>query len=56
MLTLYPFLDIGYCFERNKRALVFEFMPNGSLEKFIEKDNALKIGQPLGWENRIKLQ
>ncbi|KAK9688682.1 hypothetical protein RND81_09G003300 [Saponaria officinalis] len=26
---------LGFCSHRNKRALVYEFMPNGSLEKFI---------------------
>ncbi|KAI9088623.1 hypothetical protein K1719_029737 [Acacia pycnantha] len=26
---------LGYCFQGTKRALVYEFMPNGSLEKFI---------------------
>ena len=26
---------LGYCYERTKRALVYEFMPNGSLDKFI---------------------
>ncbi|KAM3712458.1 hypothetical protein ACB098_01G184100 [Castanea mollissima] len=30
IVTLY-----GYCYERTKRALVYEFMPNGSLDKFI---------------------
>ncbi|THF97566.1 hypothetical protein TEA_013465 [Camellia sinensis var. sinensis] len=26
---------IGYCAERSKRALIYDFMPNGSLEKYI---------------------
>jgi serine/threonine protein kinase len=26
---------IGFCFDRSKRALVYEFMPNGSLDKYI---------------------
>ncbi|TYG45642.1 hypothetical protein ES288_D11G190600v1 [Gossypium darwinii] len=26
---------LGFCFERSKRALVYEFMPNGSLDGFI---------------------
>ncbi|XP_057508058.1 rust resistance kinase Lr10-like isoform X2 [Actinidia eriantha] len=26
---------VGYCAERSKRALVYDFMPNGSLEKYI---------------------
>ncbi|KAK9091763.1 hypothetical protein Sjap_024940 [Stephania japonica] len=26
---------VGFCCERSKRALVYEFMPNGSLDKFI---------------------
>ncbi|XP_059451575.1 PR5-like receptor kinase [Corylus avellana] len=26
---------LGYCYERTKRALIYEFMPNGSLDKFI---------------------
>ena len=27
----------GFCLEGNNRALIYEFMPNGSLEKFIYK-------------------
>jgi hypothetical protein len=30
---------MGFCFEGSKRALVYKFMPNGSLEKFIYKEN-----------------
>ncbi|KAA8547784.1 hypothetical protein F0562_004213 [Nyssa sinensis] len=26
---------LGFCYERNKRALIYEFMSNGSLDKFI---------------------
>ncbi|PSS17643.1 Rust resistance kinase [Actinidia chinensis var. chinensis] len=31
---------IGYCATRSKRALVYEFMPNGSLEKYIFSQEA----------------
>ncbi|XAR72319.1 Glycerophosphodiester phosphodiesterase [Bertholletia excelsa] len=30
---------LGFCFEGHKRALVYEFLPNGSLEKFICNKN-----------------
>ncbi|KAF3431908.1 hypothetical protein FNV43_RR26644 [Rhamnella rubrinervis] len=30
---------LGFCFEGPKRALIYEFLPNGSLEKFIFKEN-----------------
>ncbi|KAF3431901.1 hypothetical protein FNV43_RR26637 [Rhamnella rubrinervis] len=36
---------LGFCYEGPKRALLYEFMPNGSLEKFIFHND-----QPLGWE------
>lgn len=32
---------IGFCFEKSKKALVYEFMANGSLEKFIFETNNL---------------
>ncbi|KAF5469082.1 hypothetical protein F2P56_013179 [Juglans regia] len=40
----------GFCFESSKRALIYEFMPNGSLEKFIYKKAPQKIDHQLGWE------
>ncbi|XP_048446146.1 LEAF RUST 10 DISEASE-RESISTANCE LOCUS RECEPTOR-LIKE PROTEIN KINASE-like 2.1 [Pyrus x bretschneideri] len=42
---------LGFCFEGSKRALIYEFMPNGSLEKFIFDSNTPNIGHDhLGWE------
>ncbi|XP_012856973.1 PREDICTED: probable receptor-like protein kinase At1g67000 [Erythranthe guttata] len=37
---------VGYCAERSKRALVYDFMPNGSLEKYLfskETSNSLSL-------------
>ncbi|XP_073031976.1 LEAF RUST 10 DISEASE-RESISTANCEUS RECEPTOR-LIKE PROTEIN KINASE-like 2.5 [Primulina eburnea] len=31
---------LGFCFEGSKRALIYEFMPNGSLEKFIPNSSS----------------
>ncbi|KAL7260480.1 hypothetical protein ACSBR1_006197 [Camellia fascicularis] len=40
---------LGFCFEGRNRALIYEFMPNGSLEKFIYDRNSSTFHQ-LGWE------
>ncbi|XP_023759152.2 PR5-like receptor kinase [Lactuca sativa] len=40
---------VGFCFEGDKKALIYEFMPNGSLEKFIYNPGFLSSSQ-LGWE------
>lgn len=37
----------GFCLEGSKRALVYEYMPNGSLDKYIYSENPKEI---LGWE------
>nr|GEW50882.1 ribonuclease H-like domain-containing protein [Tanacetum cinerariifolium] len=32
---------LGFCIEGKKRALMYEFMPNGSLDKFLRNDSSL---------------
>jgi serine/threonine protein kinase len=46
---------MGFCFEGSKRALIYEFMPNGSLEKFIYKENPSKADCRLEWETTHKI-
>ncbi|XP_034705957.1 LEAF RUST 10 DISEASE-RESISTANCE LOCUS RECEPTOR-LIKE PROTEIN KINASE-like 2.4 isoform X1 [Vitis riparia] len=41
---------LGFCFEGHKRALIYEFMPNGSLEKYTYDENKPRKMPPLGWE------
>ncbi|CAM0149399.1 unnamed protein product [Urochloa decumbens] len=43
IVTLY-----GFCLEGSKRALIYEYMPNGSLDKYIYSKNPKQI---LGWES-----
>ncbi|KAK4715438.1 hypothetical protein R3W88_013776 [Solanum pinnatisectum] len=45
---------VGFCFEGRKRALVYEFMPNGSLEKFIYEERSDSVRQ-LGWPILYKI-
>ncbi|KAF9604809.1 hypothetical protein IFM89_010350 [Coptis chinensis] len=46
---------LGFCTEKTKRALVYEFMPNGSLERFIYKDKESSITPLLGWEKLYQI-
>ena len=41
---------LGFCFEESKRALIYEFMTKGSLEKYIYNDSKLNKIPPFGWE------
>ncbi|XWS50752.1 hypothetical protein CRYUN_Cryun12cG0114300 [Craigia yunnanensis] len=46
---------LGFCLEGGKRALIYEFMPNGSLERFIYKENTLKDLQRLTSEELYRI-
>ncbi|GLT91849.1 hypothetical protein SLE2022_097170 [Rubroshorea leprosula] len=45
----------GFCFEGRKRALIYEFMPNGSLEKFIRQENPSDSNRQLNWETLYQI-
>ncbi|ONI17214.1 hypothetical protein PRUPE_3G145900, partial [Prunus persica] len=40
----------GFCYERNKRALIYEFMPNESLDNFIRKQGSEMANSRLEWK------
>ncbi|KAF7819977.1 LEAF RUST 10 DISEASE-RESISTANCE LOCUS RECEPTOR-LIKE PROTEIN KINASE-like 2.1 [Senna tora] len=40
---------LGFCYEKNKRALIYEFMTNGSLDKFIHKGDSSNAICDLEW-------
>ncbi|PIA35993.1 hypothetical protein AQUCO_03400114v1 [Aquilegia coerulea] len=47
---------LGFCTEGTKRALVYEFMPNGSLERFIYSDKTPGTSTTtLGWDNLYQI-
>ena len=43
---------IGFCVEGSKRALVYDFMPKGSLDKYIFSEEELKV---LGCEKMFEI-
>ncbi|KAJ6860185.1 hypothetical protein NC651_036516 [Populus alba x Populus x berolinensis] len=46
---------LGFCFEGSKRALIYEFMSNGSLDKHIYEENLSKADRQLGWETQYQI-
>ncbi|CAI9110658.1 OLC1v1010723C1 [Oldenlandia corymbosa var. corymbosa] len=48
---------LGFCYNRGKRALIYEFMPNGSLDKFITKKESSQdtMKDQLEWELLYKI-
>jgi interleukin-1 receptor-associated kinase 1 len=43
---------LGFCLEGSKRALIYDYMPNGSLDKFIYADNSKET---LGWDKLYEI-
>ncbi|GAY47578.1 hypothetical protein CUMW_105470 [Citrus unshiu] len=47
---------LGFCFEGHRRALIYEFVSNGSLGEFIYEKHPLETNQKLKWKCCTKLQ
>lgn len=45
---------LGYCLQGSKRALIYEYMPNGSLERFASRQNS-EGEKSLSWEKLYEI-
>ncbi|KAG6743134.1 hypothetical protein POTOM_054080 [Populus tomentosa] len=46
---------LGFCYERNKRALIYEFMPNESLDSFIFDKGSPRTNCRLEWKKLYEI-
>ncbi|XP_052204428.1 LEAF RUST 10 DISEASE-RESISTANCE LOCUS RECEPTOR-LIKE PROTEIN KINASE-like 2.1 isoform X13 [Diospyros lotus] len=46
---------LGFCFERKRRALVYEFLANGSLDRFIHNDESQTTNCHLKWRTMYQI-
>ncbi|MQL79964.1 hypothetical protein Taro_012387 [Colocasia esculenta] len=46
---------VGFCVQGSKRALVYEFMPNGSLDRYICEKEGTGTASPLSWEKTLEI-
>lgn len=46
---------LGYCADQHHRLLVFEFMPNGSLQQHLHPSSHNHQHQPLDWWTRLRI-
>ncbi|KAL9424919.1 hypothetical protein AB3S75_031945 [Citrus x aurantiifolia] len=46
---------LGFCYEKKKRALIYEFMPNGSLDQYIYDEESSNINRKLEWRTMCQI-
>ncbi|TVU17572.1 hypothetical protein EJB05_33616, partial [Eragrostis curvula] len=46
---------LGFCLQGSNRALIYEYMPNGTLERFTFGDNSAEGNQTLSWDKLFEI-